>query len=494
MASGVALGVEIPNIEDMGIDPWADFEMISQVMGKEVAPVSIDDTYAVDDDVGIMPMSVDTNLSYSIALSGFQPTSNTDADWEDEDGNYDEWDSIGVYTKYAPMLYQNAYFNDVGSGSLFPSYNFTAVKRPSAVSSFPFSDLTCWIGHPGAMNGSIDVTREGSLSASGGSLHVWVQGFEATESVQSLSLQDFVFSLFPYYISWENNDNVLDYRKNFDGTTFTGASLYINGAYYQDLRTTVSGTPAVNGRGNYRIEIDNANIVFDAPMYIERIEIVLGYSLNATHIVDCTGGFGVGVGCYGSSASSYARIALQTEGNGESVGLLKSIIQFLQNIVDGITALPGKIANAIIEGIKSLFIPDEDFIVQWKSDFFTMLETKFGFIYQCFEFLGDFFNDFILTWGDTEEYVFHFPGIELPIHGETYVLIPEQDVPMSNGLVDIIRPFAGTVISIVVVLATISTLEDVFIAIISGYGYFQFIMAKREEAEDDIKEWEDELK
>lgn len=484
MVSGVALGVEIPNIEDMDIDPWADFEMISQSMGgSQLAPASLDDDYIISDDVGIMPMSVDTNLSYSIAMSGFAPTSNTDADYEDDDGNYDSWDSVGVYTKYAPLLYQDAYFNSVGSGNLLPAYNFSAVKRPSAISRFPFSDLTCWIGHPGVMNGDIDITRSGSVSSSTGALHVWVQGFEPTENVESLSLQDFVFSLFPFYMSWDNNSDVLDYRKNFDGTAFTGASLYINGAYYQDLKTTVSGTPAVDRPGNYRIEIDNANIVFDAPTYVERIEIVLNYKLNPTRIVDCTGGFGIGVMCYGSSASSYARIALQTGSNGESVGLLKSIVQFLQNIVDGITQLPGKIATAIIEGIKSLFIPSEDFITQWKEEFFTLLKERLGFIYQCFEILGNFFDEFILGWGDTDNYVFTVPTIDFTVYGNTYVLFEKQEISLDNPAMDVLRPFAGTVVSIIVVLGFVHTMEDMFIAIISGWSYFSYLNRGREEGE-----------
>lgn len=73
----------------------------------------------------------------------------------------------------------------------------------------------------------------------------------------------------------------------------------------------------------------------------------------------------------------------------EESGLLKGIIEWLKGIKDGITnlfdsiaELPSKLWQLISDGLKSLFMPSEDFIIQFKDDIDSILEEKLGAVYQ----------------------------------------------------------------------------------------------------------------
>lgn len=489
MASGVAHGVEIPNIEDMDIDPWADFEMISQSMGGASLTPASDDVYVISDDVGIMPLADVTNPSWGVRMTGFS------AYGTDEDES--DWEGVPIYDGLSFPVNTVPFSTDISlSYSLF-AWCYGGERPSSVISNLPASKSSFWTGTPGLINDDPNITNLSTYSWNPGFIYYDVKGWEEGQA-SSFQIIDAKFLFNLGYLRWDDIDNIngMDcfYSSSISGGHLTEVHLIINGKDVGVVEADIVEKQYSTLR-YFSVSIPDTKVNFEEQLVRT---VSFRFDVSAATMNGSANHFsgGVGVGLFAPSVSGKnpyplvsdsLRLFTGIDPSTENTGLLKGIL-------NAITSLPGKIATAIIEGIKSLFIPDEDFLAQWKEEFFTMLKAKFGFIYECFEFLGDFFHDFILTWGDTEEYVFYFPGIEIPIHGETYVLVPEQDIPMQNGLVDIIRPFAGTVISIVVVLATISTLEDVFIAIISGYGYFQFIMSKREEAEDDIKEWEDELK
>lgn len=62
-----------------------------------------------------------------------------------------------------------------------------------------------------------------------------------------------------------------------------------------------------------------------------------------------------------------------------------SITSGFSNIGKWFSELPSKLWNAISDGLKNLFVPDEDFIVQYKEDMDSMLSEKLGAVYQVID-------------------------------------------------------------------------------------------------------------
>ena len=172
-------------------------------------------------------------------------------------------------------------------------------------------------------------------------------------------------------------------------------------------------------------------------------------------------------------------------------GLLGSIIAWLMSIRDGISnvassiaSLPGKIADLIIEGIKGLFIPSEEDITAMKAKYQTLLEERLGFIYQVFDLVLGFFSNLLAAFQGASEYTFQFPGISVPVNGQTHVLLEPTKVDLNNTAFTYIRPIAGTAVAIVCVIAFANTGYEMVAALISGVSYFEFLKRKKEGAEE----------
>lgn len=145
-----------------------------------------------------------------------------------------------------------------------------------------------------------------------------------------------------------------------------------------------------------------------------------------------------------------------------------------------ITSLPGKIASAIIDGIKSLFVPSEEDLTEIKDKYESMLSEKLGFIWQAFDLLTTFVGDLQTNLESGEAYEFNFPGVSVPINGEEFVFVPETPVSLENELMDVLRPVLGTIVSAVAVMAFVNMGHDYVLAIISGVSAFQFENRRKE--------------
>ena len=156
----------------------------------------------------------------------------------------------------------------------------------------------------------------------------------------------------------------------------------------------------------------------------------------------------------------------------EQKGLLKSILSAIANI-----------GQTILNGIKGLFVPDEEDITEIKEKYQTLLEERLGFVYEGYTLLADGFNTIRDSMGDGEEYTFHFPGVKLPYQGERLTIIEEQDVDLDNDVFQVLRPVLGTIVSLIAVVGVVKVSFRLVSAIISGVGYFQF-QSSRDEEED----------
>lgn len=196
-----------------------------------------------------------------------------------------------------------------------------------------------------------------------------------------------------------------------------------------------------------------------------------------------------------AARQSYSVDFVQGPTEGEVThGLLNTIISWLKNIVNGITniataiaELPGKIAGLILDGIKALFVPDSDSFQELMNNYNTLLETKFGFIYQSYHMVLDLYNAIVGNWSAHTDYAFHFPGISWSAMGEDFTLVAEQDINLDNELMTVLRNFAGTVVSLVCVLVLVHSFQTMFIAVVSGKNYFDYLSMVRG-AEQEVEE------
>lgn len=165
----------------------------------------------------------------------------------------------------------------------------------------------------------------------------------------------------------------------------------------------------------------------------------------------------------------------------EDTGLLRGILAWLQSILEAIISLPGRVADAILDGLYGLFVPSAEDITDMRDRYQELLSTRLGFIYQGFELVVTWWTEWLETMKSAQDYSFVFPGISFPYNGELVVIVPEQSVSLDNAVMDILRPILGTVFAMVCTVAFINTAFEMTIALISGESYFAFINRRKEE-------------
>lgn len=162
------------------------------------------------------------------------------------------------------------------------------------------------------------------------------------------------------------------------------------------------------------------------------------------------------------------------EAESQEAGLLKGVIEWLKGIKNGITdlfdgitegfknlgqgitnlfnsilELPSKLWELISNGLKSLFVPSEDFIVQFKNDIDSMLENKLGAVYQVVNILLESWDR--ITANDIEN------TITIP---ETTINLPNNNQFSFGGVNVLIVPngfdwLANTIKTLVGIVCTV---------------------------------------
>lgn len=122
-------------------------------------------------------------------------------------------------------------------------------------------------------------------------------------------------------------------------------------------------------------------------------------------------------------------------------------------------------ANFIIDGLKSLFIPSDDYFEGITSDLFDWFDEKFGFLGYTLTYFIRLLNGIM---GASQNTVIHFPGIKVPNRAtnEVYNILPAQDVDLgaqigliSEGSFSLLE-FMRTAGDIVLVLGFVVMLQN----------------------------------
>lgn len=174
--------------------------------------------------------------------------------------------------------------------------------------------------------------------------------------------------------------------------------------------------------------------------------------------------------------------------NGETVGLLGSIIEFLKSIVNGITNvaqqiahLPGLIADEIMGRLRSLFVPTAEDIELVKGKYITLLEERLGFLWQAMTFITDTANRFLAALEGSSDYVFNLPALTITLPSGEVTIVQAQTISFDNTLFTTVRTAAGTMFSFVIVLGFLNVSEKMVVAIVSGKSYFDYLKGGAEE-------------
>lgn len=176
----------------------------------------------------------------------------------------------------------------------------------------------------------------------------------------------------------------------------------------------------------------------------------------------------------------------------DTKGLLGSIIELIQNIITGITELPSKIANSLktffdnivnavtnignliknaivdlgnflIDGIKNLFIPTEDDITAMQDKWNTLLEDRFGALYQVIDLIHDYASAFT----EQSKGTITFPSVTIPL-GEADFVFGGWEVKVVPDGFNIVFDTLKLIISILCTCLFANGLKNRFEKLVGG--------------------------
>ena len=152
----------------------------------------------------------------------------------------------------------------------------------------------------------------------------------------------------------------------------------------------------------------------------------------------------------------------------EEVGLLKSVINWLSGIKDGITdlfesikELPSKLWQLISDGLKSLFVPDEEYISNYKDKWDSLLSSRFGVLYQVGSVIFEFGGNIVDILSTEPVDTIPFP----------YVSLDDVGIPFRFGgyLVDIVPDGFEFIVEAFQLVAVLSAILLTFNALRKRY-------------------------
>lgn len=448
-----AYAVEVPDLDDLDIDPWGDLGLIQETP----EPAS---TAPIGEPVQMDPVELEPagegGISFSARAANSADTLSLTYSYQSSvTKSASGWSVLYGYTGNNMANYTVSYQYPGNTYSYSKSYSYTAsvssMKAFTAVnySADNFSKINvtintfcprvCWA------NGAHTTKNDSTYYGENYSLFAYVQLLVNGEPYG----QKYALSSYAYGNAITLNEEI-ELGKGLSTVTSLGL-----------LWTFASSSININGSGTITYSrTDNREWVkprFD--LYLVTIQ-----SGGTSNLVVSTVSPGPGM-------------------DEETKGLLGTIIAWLTSIRDtigsvftAIIELPGRIATVLIEGIKSLFIPDEEDLTGLKDQYAQLLEERLGFVWQAGEMVISFGQSVLSAFETATDFQFEFPGVsfELPELGQV-TLIEPQVVSVDNAFMDVMQPVLGTIVSFICVLAFINTAERMVVAVVSGVSYFHFL-------------------
>lgn len=197
--------------------------------------------------------------------------------------------------------------------------------------------------------------------------------------------------------------------------------------YYTDSSYENIEIPLDDVEYQYASDTFNINLELTPAVDVDRIVIYLRNDYyNSDDIPSGLGSTVVMESYYGWLYDYLTlRVDIQTEEAGLLSGLLGKITELWQvcssgfaNIVKSLTELPQKLWDLIENGLKSLFVPDSDFLLQYKANLSDLMSDRLGAVWQVVDLLLNSW-DSILASGETGS--IEFPLVTIPVgDGHTF--------------------------------------------------------------------------
>lgn len=202
------------------------------------------------------------------------------------------------------------------------------------------------------------------------------------------------------------------------GTTFDLTSsikhqvhlVYMDGTTEYDVETDL-----VNNSGGYT----DLSVTFEPKEEVQKIVITYYVNFKDTNLVSLYNGASVTSYITFGEENADKHYQLTFEQQSEEAGLLEGVITWLKDIWESITDLgqfikdlPGQIWGFIENGLKSLFVPDEAFIVSYKQKWEELLSSKLGAVWQVVEVTFGSWEDINVS---DEQNTIAIPEVSIPL-------------------------------------------------------------------------------
>jgi len=152
------------------------------------------------------------------------------------------------------------------------------------------------------------------------------------------------------------------------------------------------------------------------------------------------------------------------EVNETSKGILGKIGDLLLNIIE----LPGKLITGLIDGIKSLFIPEGDFFSNWFNELWSFLQEKLGILLLPFTLIGDILTRFLSL--SSGAYIISIPAVTMPIWGGTIIPATTFDFATltSNSVIGNMHSIYLMVVDVIIIFALVNLAKKKYEEMMSG--------------------------
>lgn len=162
-------------------------------------------------------------------------------------------------------------------------------------------------------------------------------------------------------------------------------------------------------------------------------------------------------------------------------GVVNAVKNGLSNVVNSITELPGRIADAI----KSLFVPTDAQMDELKASFNTLLSDKLGFVYQAGSLVDGVFDAvFDAVDNPNSDVSFTVPAFPSFDVAGTEVSLWEEPVVVDiadNEVVQTVQQVASPFVVAVMIWGFVHSMEDAFLAFVGGKSLADWVRNRKED-------------
>lgn len=187
------------------------------------------------------------------------------------------------------------------------------------------------------------------------------------------------------------------YWKAMDSVVLIGYDSSGKATYYYDLAKFIYDSSQLTGgyTAKLTLKADTKKLIFQS-IYTPTVRYGITYAdkLVTTYLEK-------------QGSPSAVKVRVQSEEAGLLSGLINWVKEIFEkvktmaadiasgfaNVVKGITELPAKLWTLIEDGLKNLFVPDEQFMSDYSTQWDTVLADRFGAIYESASIIREFWSD-----------------------------------------------------------------------------------------------------